>query len=156
MCTANINISGAQPAWEQAYDQVEQQLDQLLHIKPQAKSAQDLFRLLQQYDHMMVDYSKVSNYAFYRHTEDATDESNQNRIGRSHALAKKSTQLSSELVNHLLATPSELIETYIEQEPQLPFVGTNIDFSGDAFMSTLASKEFTSPLLHFLNRLLFR
>ncbi|KMK78003.1 bifunctional metallophosphatase/5'-nucleotidase [Alkalihalobacillus pseudalcaliphilus] len=26
-----------------------------------------------------------------------------------------------------------------------PFVGTNIDFSGDAFMSTLASKEFTSP-----------
>ncbi|WP_053070250.1 M3 family metallopeptidase [Alkalihalobacillus pseudalcaliphilus] len=112
-------IFASEQAWEQAYDQVEQQLDQLLHIKPQAKSAQDLFRLLQQYDHMMVDYSKVSNYAFYRHTEDATDESNQNRIGRSHALAKKSTQLSSELVNHLLATPSELIETYIEQEPQL-------------------------------------
>jgi oligoendopeptidase F len=105
--------------WEKSYVRVEQELDELLQGSMNLDSARNTLETLERYDRLMENSSRTSSYAFYKYSEDGTDPDNQNMVGRSQTLGKKSFAISTNLVNSLLQLPKETLENYIEEEKGL-------------------------------------
>lgn len=82
-------------------------------------SADHTLTLLQTYDQLMGDYSRVSSYAFYLYSEDGTDAINQHRLGRAQSLGKSCASISTAVVNALLALPKETVQAYIAEKNEL-------------------------------------
>jgi oligoendopeptidase F len=105
--------------WEKSFVRVEQELDELLQSSMNLDSAINTLETLEKYDRLMESTSRTSSYAFYKYSEDGTDPDNQNMVGRTQTLGKKSFAISTNLVNGLLQLPKEVIENYIEEEKGL-------------------------------------
>jgi oligoendopeptidase F len=105
--------------WEKSYVRVEQELDELLQGSVNLDSAKNTLETLERYDRLMENFGRTSSYAFYKYSEDGTDPDNQNMVGRSQTLGKKSFAISTNLVNSLLQLPKETLENYIEEEKGL-------------------------------------
>lgn len=105
--------------WEKSYVRVEQELDELLQGSISLDSAKNTLETLEKYDRLMENFNRTSSYAFYKYSEDGTDPGNQNMVGRSQNLGKKSFAISTNLVNSLLQLPKEVIENYTEEEKGL-------------------------------------
>jgi oligoendopeptidase F len=105
--------------WEESYIQVEKDLDEVLQGTISLDSAKSTLEMLEKYDRLMEKVNRTSSYAFYKYSEDGTDPLNQNMLGRSQTLGKKSYNISTNLVNSFLQLPKEVIYTYKEEEKGL-------------------------------------
>ncbi|MFD2446975.1 M3 family metallopeptidase [Bacillus sp. CGMCC 1.16607] len=102
--------------WEASYIQVDQDLDEFLRGTFNVESAKGTLELLQKYDCLMEKFGRTSSYAFYKYSEDGTDPDNQNMMGRSQTLAKKSYSLGTMIVNRFLLLPNEVLQKYMKEE----------------------------------------
>jgi oligoendopeptidase F len=105
--------------WEKSYLQVEEELDEILQGTINLDSAKGTLELLENYDRLMEKVNRTSSYAFYKYSEDGTDPFNQNMVGRSQTVTKKSYNLSTNIVNGFLQLPKEVINSYKEEEKSL-------------------------------------
>jgi oligoendopeptidase F len=105
--------------WEKSFIQVEKDLDEVLQGTISLDSAKSTLEMLESYDRLMEKVNRTSSYAFYKYSEDGTDPLNQNMIGRTQTLTKKSYNISTNLVNGFLQLPKEVINSYIEEEKGL-------------------------------------
>jgi oligoendopeptidase F len=105
--------------WEKSYLQVEEELDEILQGTINLDSAKGTLEMLENYDRLMEKVNRTSSYAFYKYSEDGTDPFNQNMVGRSQTVTKKSYNLSTNIVNGFLQLPKEVINSYKEEEKSL-------------------------------------
>jgi oligoendopeptidase F len=113
------DIFSSEEEWEKAYIQVEKELDEFLKGTIQLDSAKNTLDLLERYDCLMGSYNRTSSYAFYKYSEDGTDPVNQNRMGRTQTLGKKSFNVSTNIVNTFLYLPKKILTKYIDEEKGL-------------------------------------
>jgi oligoendopeptidase F len=113
------DIFSSDEEWEKSYIQVEQELNEILQCTVNLDSAKSTLEMIVKYDRLMENFNRTSSYAFYKYSEDGTDPENQNMVGRSQTLGKKSFNISTNLVNSLLQLPKEVIEKYKEEQPDL-------------------------------------
>lgn len=105
--------------WEQSYIQVEQDLNELLDEEVHLESPKETLELLHRYDNLMERFSRTFTYASYKFSEDGTDATNQNMMGRSQNLAKKAHNSSTMIVNSFLQLPKDVLQKYMEEEKGL-------------------------------------
>jgi oligoendopeptidase F len=110
------DIFPSDEAWEKSYLEVDEELNNILSSPINLDSANSTLEMLVRYDRLMENFNRTSSYAFYKYSEDGTDPENQNMVGRSQTLGKKSHNIGTNLVNSLLQIPKEVMQTYIEEE----------------------------------------
>ncbi|GAF16331.1 LOW QUALITY PROTEIN: oligoendopeptidase F [Bacillus sp. JCM 19046] len=112
-------IFASEEQWEKSFLYVKQSCETFFNKEVLLDSADHTLTLLQTYDQLMGDYSRVSSYAFYLYSEDGTDAINQHRLGRAQSLGKSCASISTAVVNALLALSKETVQAYIAEKNEL-------------------------------------
>ncbi|GAB7094015.1 oligoendopeptidase F [Halolamina litorea] len=106
--------------WQEAYDDVEERIDDLREYEGRAtESAETLDELLTEYEDVMRDVAKVSAYASLRSSEDTRDQEYQAIGAKAEALRSDASSATSFLEPELQELDWEEIEAMMEAEPDL-------------------------------------
>ncbi|QZP36211.1 oligoendopeptidase F [Halobaculum magnesiiphilum] len=107
-------------AWEEAYEDVEERLDDLRAYEGRAtESAATLRELLDTYEAVFREVSKVTSYARLRSNEDTRDQEYQAMSSKAQALSAEASSASSYLEPELQELDRSDIEDMIDEEPAL-------------------------------------
>ncbi|MDQ0255277.1 oligoendopeptidase F [Evansella vedderi] len=106
-------------AWEDAFIQLEREVEELLTQTIYFSNASDVLEAIRTYDNLLVDLGKVVSYASYKYTEDGTDSRNQTMMGRAQHLQEKANSVKTNYVNGLMDIPTQKLEEYKKEEKGL-------------------------------------
>ncbi|WP_348607401.1 oligoendopeptidase F [Halobaculum rarum] len=107
-------------AWEAAHEDVEERLDDLRAYEGRAtESAATLRELLDTYEGVFREVSKVTSYAQLRSNEDTRDQEYQAMSSKAQALSAEASSASSYLEPELQELDWEDVEDMIDEEPAL-------------------------------------
>jgi len=107
-------------AWEAAYEDVEERLDDLRAYEGRAtESAATLRELLDTYEAVFREVSKVTSYARLRSNEDTRDQEYQAMSSKAQALSAEASSASSYLEPELQELEWSDVEDMIDEEPAL-------------------------------------
>jgi len=107
-------------AWEAAYEDVEERLDDLRTYEGRAtESAATLRELLDTYETVFREVSKVTSYAQLRSNEDTRDQEYQAMSSKAQALSAEASSASSYLEPELQELDWSDLEDMIDEEPAL-------------------------------------
>ena len=107
-------------AWEAAYDEVEERLDDLRAYEGRAtESAATLRDLLNTYEDVFREVAKVTSYAQLRSNEDTRDQAYQAMSSKAQALSAEASSASSYLEPELQELDWADVEDLIEEDPAL-------------------------------------
>ncbi|UIO99615.1 oligoendopeptidase F [Halobaculum sp. CBA1158] len=107
-------------AWEEAYEECEERLDDLRAYEGRAtESAATLRELLDTYEAVFREVSKVTSYARLRSNEDTRDQEYQAMSSKAQALSAEASSASSYLEPELQELDWSDVEELIDEEPAL-------------------------------------
>ena len=107
-------------AWEEAYEECEERLDDLRAYEGRAtESAATLRELLDTYETVFREVSQVTSYARLRSNEDTRDQEYQAMATRAQALSSEASSASSYLEPELQELSWEEVEALLDEEPAL-------------------------------------
>lgn len=105
--------------WEQSYMDIELIVDEMIEQPLSVDNAKDLYESINSYDSLLERVNQISNYAFYKYSEDSTDSSNQIRLGRSQTLLGKVKKVKIRFVSALVGTPAAVINQFMNEQNEL-------------------------------------
>ncbi|NHX35018.1 MULTISPECIES: oligoendopeptidase F [Halolamina] len=106
--------------WQEAYDDVEERVDDLRDYEGRAtESAETLVELLEQYETVMRDVAKVAAYARLRSAEDTRNQEYQAISAKAESLQSEASSATSYLEPELQELDWEEVEALMAEEPEL-------------------------------------
>ena len=106
--------------WEEAYDDVETRIDDLREYEGRTtESAETLVELLEEYEDVMRDVSKVAAYASLRSSEDTRNQEYQAIASKAESLRSEASSATSFLEPELQELDWEEVEALMDEEPEL-------------------------------------
>ncbi|WP_435062262.1 oligoendopeptidase F [Halobaculum sp. EA56] len=107
-------------AWEEAYEECEERLDDLRAYEGRAtESAATLRELLDTYESVFREVAKVTSYARLRSNEDTRDQEYQAMSSKAQALSAEASSASSYLEPELQELSWDEVEELMDEEPAL-------------------------------------
>ena len=121
-------IFASDEAWETAYEEAEERLDDLRAYEGQvAESAETLLSVLETREAVMRAVANVSAYARMRRDEDTRDQTYQALAARAGSLASDASSAASFIEPELQALDREALEKFAEEESALETYGHYFD-----------------------------
>lgn len=105
--------------WEEELEQVNKELDLWLKSSNTFCNGKELYKSINAYDNLLVKIDRVTNYAFYKYSEDSTNAENQSMMGRSREIIIKTNKLKTNFVNDLLKISTETLQSFKKEEKNL-------------------------------------
>ena len=107
-------------SWQEAYDDVEQRVEELREYEGRAtESAETLLELLDAYEDVMRDVSKVAAYARLRSSEDTRNQEYQAIAAKAESLQSEASSATSFLEPELQELDWDDVADLIDEEPEL-------------------------------------
>ncbi|MBP1986288.1 oligoendopeptidase F [Halolamina salifodinae] len=107
-------------AWQEAYDDVEDRIDDLRAYEGRAtENAETLAELLTEYEDVMRDVAKVAAYASLRSSEDTRNQEYQAINAKAESLRSEASSATSFLEPELQELDWDEVEAMMEEEPDL-------------------------------------